>query len=158
METFVNVHDIYNEIKIVTQATKGSSLESSLKKQQQMYEVVKNLDFSCKGINKKSVKYAMQDLEKARKKLEIKLFNKIYDQNEEYVEETWFSKIKNYICAEQKCPVDLEVYDSQGNLIGYVDSSKNMMIMYIIQMISILKFWAIQKKYIFQRKKKFQLN
>ena len=123
LETFVNAHDIYNEIKIVTQATKGSSLESSLKKQQQMYEVVKSLDFLCKGINKKSVKYVMQDLEKARKKLEIKLFNKIYDQNEEYVEETWFSKIKNYICAEQKCPVDLEVYDSQGNLIGYVDSS-----------------------------------
>lgn len=124
LECFVNIRDVAKITKQVTYASKGINLTNALRNSENIYKCVSELDFSKEGVKKKAVKYALEDLEKARKILEIKLYNKIYNEDKEYEEGGgFFSKlIKSWKVSESKCPVDVEVYDIEGKLIGYVDS------------------------------------
>lgn len=122
LSVILNIHDGYLAVKPVIQATTGTKLTSALKNSENIYDTIKDLNFSDKGVKKKAVKKSLKALEKARKKLEIKLFNKIYDKDEEYKEAGFWDEVFNRF--EMKCPVDFEVY-SDGKLIGYVDSSDN---------------------------------
>lgn len=123
LSAFVNIHEGYLAVKPVIQATKGTRLIAALKNSENIYDTIKDMDFSDKGVKKKAIKKSLNAVEKARKKLEIKLFNKIYDANEEYTEEGFWDKVYNFFGI--RCPVDFEVYDNNGKLIGYVDSSDN---------------------------------
>ena len=94
-----------------------------------IYNTIKNLDFSEKGIKDRATKKAISALEAARKDLLDQLYNYIYHSNSgdpdnrSFVEKTgdWLKGAWNKVMVA--CPVEFEIYDENNNLIGYVDSS-----------------------------------
>ncbi len=94
-----------------------------------IYNTIKNLDFSEKGIKDRATKKAISALEAARKDLLDRLYNYIYHSNSgdpdnrSFVEKTgdWLKGAWNKVMVA--CPVEFEIYDENNNLIGYVDSS-----------------------------------
>ena len=94
-----------------------------------IYDTIKNLDFSEKGIKDRATKKAISALEAARKDLLDQLYNYIYHSNSgdpdnrSFVEKTgdWLKGAWNKVMVA--CPVEFEIYDENNNLIGYVDSS-----------------------------------
>ena len=94
-----------------------------------IYDTIKNLDFSEKGIKNRATKKAISALEAARKDLLDQLYNYIYHSNSgdpdnrSFVEKTgdWLKGAWNKVMVA--CPVEFEIYDENNNLIGYVDSS-----------------------------------
>ena len=93
-----------------------------------IYNTIKNLDFSEKGIKDRATKKAISALEAARKDLLDRLYNYIYHSNSgdpdnrSFVEKTgdWLKGAWNKVMVA--CPVEVEIYDENNNLIGYVDS------------------------------------
>ncbi|MBQ8574769.1 MAG: hypothetical protein IJ447_01820 [Clostridia bacterium] len=87
-----------------------------------------NVDYSLKGTEKWCVKSAIKTVEDAKKKLSDALYNYIYGvdtgdpENMSGWDKFWSG---NWNCSTVQCPVEFEVYDSQGNILGYVDSSEN---------------------------------
>ncbi len=85
------------------------------------------IDYSIEGNVKWCVKSAMKSVEKAQEKLSDELYNYLYDvdtgdpNNKSGWENFWSG---NWSCATVQCPVEFDVYDSQGNLLGYVDSTE----------------------------------
>ena len=120
LAVFLNVQDGYQAIKSIIRATKSASLITALKKSESLYDTIENIDFSKEGVKKKTIKKALQTLEKARKKLATALYNKIYDVDEPD-EEGFLDKVYKFLGI--KCPVDVEVYNASDSLIGYVDST-----------------------------------
>ena len=121
---FLNTRTGYKAVKPILNANTGSSLRTALNNAQRIYDAVNEMEFSTDGISwqKKAIKDAVKEVEKARKKLANKLFNYIYNTDEPLEEEGGFwDWIKNIFGIQ--CPVEFEVYDNNGNLIGYVDSS-----------------------------------
>ena len=119
---FLNTRTGYKAVKPILNANTGGSLKTALNNAQRIYDSINEMEFSTQGINKKAVKEAVKEVEKARKKLANKLFNYIYNTDEPLEEEGGFwDWIKNIFGI--KCPVEFEIYDNNGNLIGYVDSS-----------------------------------
>ena len=119
---FLNVRAGYKVIKPFLIAKDTGSLSIVLNNAQSMYNTISEMSFSEKGINKKAVKEAVKTVEKARKKLANKLYNYIYNTNEPVEEEGFVGWLKNVFGI--KCPVEFEIYDVSGDLIGYVDSSE----------------------------------
>ena len=119
---FLNTRTGYKAVKPILNANNGGSLKIALNNAQRIYDSVNELEFSSQGINKKAVKEAVKEVEKARKKLANKLFSYIYNTDEPLEEdEGFFGWIKTVFGIQ--CPVEFEVYDNSGKLIGYVDSS-----------------------------------
>ena len=84
-----------------------------------MYKGITKLKYTDPQLKKEAVKKAMEMLEKSRKALESALFD--YMCNEDtYDDMGWADKLqyfwKNYI----QCPVNVEVYDNTGKLLGSV--------------------------------------
>lgn len=124
LAVFVNFQDGYKAIKPVITATKGSRLQTVLKEPKKIYDALENMDFSKQGVRKKAVRQSLDALQNAKDILTTKLYNKIYDTNlecKEYKNE--IGNNKKYKKMEYKCPVDLEVYNEENQLIGYVDST-----------------------------------
>lgn len=94
-----------------------------------MYDMLKELDFSDSGIKKRAVKKSIKAVETACKDLLNHLYDYIYDvdtgdpDNKTFIEKTkdWATGLWDKVIMA--CPVDFEVYDADGNLIGYVDGS-----------------------------------
>ena len=120
----VNVRDGYNAVKKISQATTGTNLINVLKNAgSSTYNTIKGLSFSPDKVKKKAIKEALTVLETARAKLATALFNYVYNAEEVYEEKrpSFWDNILNFFSF--KCPVEFEIYDADGNLIGYVDST-----------------------------------
>lgn len=125
----------YNAIKkfkaFATSTEKAEKFLSSYDNAQWMYNQLKSLDFSKSGVKKRAVKKAISLVDSAKKDLADKLYNYLYSVDtgdpENY---TAWEKIKSWFSNGLKkltmqCPVEFEIYDSEGNLLAYVDSSDN---------------------------------
>lgn len=94
-----------------------------------IYNSIKEIDFSEKGIRNRATKKAVAALKTAQKDLVDHLYNYIYHSNSgdpdnrSFLEKTgnWFKGLWNKVIVA--CPVEFEVYDENNNLIGYIDSS-----------------------------------
>lgn len=120
---FMNIRTGYNAIKPILQATIFGNLNASLTNAKGIYNAIKDLQFSRDGIKAKAIKDSLKSVEKAKEKLANKLYNYIYNIDEKEETTSWWDGLKNVLGF--KCPVEFEVYDESGNLIGFVDSSDN---------------------------------
>ena len=117
----VDVKKGYDVIHGVISAKTPGKLIEELKdeKVRDMYKGITKLRYTDPQLKKEAVKKAMEMLEKSRKALESVLFD--YMCNEDtYDDMGWADKLqyfwKNYI----QCPVNVEVYDNTGKLLGSV--------------------------------------
>ena len=96
-----------------------------------MYNQLNDLDFSKEGAKKRSVKKAISLVNEAKKDLADKLYNYLYNVDSgDPANDTFWDKTKSWFsnawkCITVQCPVEFEIYDSSGNMIGFVDSSEN---------------------------------
>ncbi len=119
LKFFKEINIGYNITKGIRDEISGNDLDTAVSNFSQHYfDVIKSLDFSEEGVKKWAVKTAIGKVKKAQHKLEDALYNYIYDVD---TGDPDFEKIFKRVSV--KCPVDVELYDKIGNLIGYVDSS-----------------------------------
>lgn len=94
-----------------------------------MYDQLNNFDFSTSGVKKSSVKKALSLIADAKKDLGDKLYNYLYSVDSgDPANDTAWDKTKSWFsntwkCVTFQCPVEFQLFDSNGNVIGYVDSS-----------------------------------
>ncbi len=133
LNMFININRGYNAIKKFkdfcrryNQEAKSWLSTNDFRNALEMFSELENLnvDYSLNGNEKACVKEAVNKVKQAKKKLEDTLFEYIYGVDSENNKEKEKTDIGDWFCSIIQCPVEFEVYDSQGNLLGYVDSSE----------------------------------
>ncbi|MBE6812348.1 MAG: hypothetical protein E7523_05650 [Ruminococcaceae bacterium] len=125
-DTIFKAQKVYSGIKSLATAKNESAISTALSKTEtvrELYELVYDNDYSTEKINDTLVKNAVTALNNARTKLYNALYNKLYGMNKDGEDKaSYFDQFKNWLSTKIKCPVDIEVYDENGNLIAYVDT------------------------------------
>ncbi len=110
--------DSYDVIKDIIKASKkGDDLQAVLKDAKKIYDKIQKFDYSDSAVDKAAMKSATNLLEQAKTKLGDSLFNYIYSTGNNEEEGGFLNSIKKIFV---QCPVDLSVYDSENNVLGYV--------------------------------------
>ena len=85
-----------------------------------LYQEIEKLSFTDKDITNKAIDRAVTEIIKKKQDLLDALYHYYTEEAEVEEEESFFDKVKNWFQALIQCPVDFEVFDTQGNRIGYV--------------------------------------
>ena len=128
-KAFIAIKTGYN---VLSKLRKFNNITTFLEYQDnatKIYNTIKELDFSEKGIKNRATKKSIAALKTAQKDLLDHLYNYIYHsnsgdpENRSALEKTgdWFKGLWDKVIIA--CPVEFEIYDENNNLIGYVDSS-----------------------------------
>ena len=128
-KAFIAIKTGYN---VLSKLRKFNNITTFLEYQDnatKIYNTIKELDFSEKGIKNRATKKSIAALKTAQKDLLDHLYNYIYHsnsgdpENRSALEKTgdWFKGLWDKVIIA--CPVEFEIYDGNNNLIGYVDSS-----------------------------------
>ncbi len=86
---------------------------------EEIYKQITKLSYTDKELKDETVSQAMKKVESARKNLESTLFDYLYNEDT-YSSMNVGQKFKYFWKSVFQCPVDVEVYDESGNLIGSV--------------------------------------
>ena len=86
---------------------------------EEIYKQITKLSYTDKELKDETVSQAMKKVESARKNLESTLFDYLYNEDT-YSSMNAGQKFKYFWKSMFQCPVDVEVYDESGNLIGSV--------------------------------------
>lgn len=117
---FENMRKSYDIIKTFETLAFGETIDLSVA--ESLYKKINEIDFSLGGAKKSAVKRAINRVMDAKKDLQDALYNYIENTDTGDPENmSWWEKLNRAI---MQCPVEFEVYDSNGNLIGFVNSSE----------------------------------
>ena len=122
VKNILKLRDDYDIVKDLLNKTKAGDLEASFKDAKKLYESLKNGgSYSDETVTKKLVSDAMSASTKAKNDLVDALYDYIYDPDnyEKTFWEVWKEKHKDFWLFSSQCPVDVIVYDGNGNKIGY---------------------------------------
>ena len=86
---------------------------------EEIYKQITKLDYTDKELKDETVSQAMKKVESAGKNLESAVFDYLYNEDT-YSNMNAGQKFKYFWKSVFQCPVDVEVYDEYGNLVGSV--------------------------------------
>ena len=86
---------------------------------EEIYKQITKLDYTDKELKDETVSQAMKKVESAGKNLESAVFDYLYNEDT-YSNMNAGQKFKYFWKSVFQCPVDVEVYDESGNLVGSV--------------------------------------
>ncbi len=120
LKNAIKLKDGYDLVKKISAARNADDLESAFSSISSIYKKLNDMDYSDEAVSKASVKAAMDKLTRIKENLSNMIYDYIYDSGYEEEEGIWESFKKIFI----QCPVDFTVYDSEGNVLGYVDNGE----------------------------------
>ena len=110
-------YDIVKPLLAVDEADFSDALEDSFG----VYNKIKDLDYSDEAVKDETVREAMLHLEATRNRLEFSLYDYLYNTDEG---KDTHSEWDDFWAWVFECPVDVEVCDASGNLLGSVVGNK----------------------------------
>ncbi len=116
--TFKNIRHGYKAYNDVAKMCRNGNI--SISDAKDLYNQLDSISFSANGIADKVLADALKSVEEARKRFKDDVYNYIYGIEPEK-KPKFGETLMNFFGF--KCPVEFEVYDKDGNLLGYVDSS-----------------------------------
>lgn len=120
LKTAKKIYTNINKIASATSDLTVSNLLDTEKKTRELYEIVFNNSFSSSKVTDATAKEIISKIETSRKELYNLLYNKLYGINSDDAGD--ITKLVNWVASKFYCPVDIEVYNEAGELIGYVDT------------------------------------
>ena len=122
-DILMTAREIYIKIKDIASATSELSVSNLLNTEQktrELYEIVFENKFTSSKATEAAAKAIISKIEEARKTLYNLLYYKLYGVTKD--DAGLLKQIGNWINTKILCPVDVEIYNSEGELIGYVDT------------------------------------
>ena len=111
----LEMYESYDLIKSILKGKDAENLEEAYKNASTIYKKLKAMDYSDEAVSKRSVKLALDKVNKVKGNLEDALYDYIYGTEREE-ESAWETFKKLFI----QCPVDFTVYGLDGTMLGYV--------------------------------------
>ena len=111
----LEMYESYDLIKSILKGKDAENLEEAYKNASTIYKKLKAMDYSDEAVSKRSVKLALDKVNKVKGNLEDALYDYIYGTEREE-ESAWETFKKLFI----QCPVDFTVYALDGTMLGYV--------------------------------------
>lgn len=115
----IKVRDGYDIVNTIVSAKDADGLTDVMNKAESIYKKIKDLDYSDAAVTNKTVTLAMNRLTNAKNQLEKDLFDYVYSgntNNENWITKKWNSFKSLFI----QCPVDVIIYDGEGNTLGQI--------------------------------------
>ena len=115
----IKVRDGYDVVNTIVSAKDADSLTDVMNKAESIYKKVKNLDYSDTAVTNKTVTLAMNRLTNTKNQLEKDLFDYVYSgktNNENWITKKWNAFKSLFV----QCPVDVIIYDTDGNILGQI--------------------------------------
>ena len=111
----------YDIISSIASATDEQSATRALRDATGMADKISKIDLSDSGVRNGIVKTAMKKLQNAKERFYMALFNYLEDPEREEDPGFWANLWEDVTRIFFQCPVDVYVYDTDGNEIGKVE-------------------------------------
>ncbi|MBE6598614.1 MAG: hypothetical protein E7638_04145 [Ruminococcaceae bacterium] len=120
-KTAEKIRQGYEIIEKITSCLESDSFDELLENSEDYINQLKNLDFSDDAVSNAAMQRVLNKINSLK--------NDLINQMEDYAtgqnitpdkKEGFFDKVKSFFTSSIQCPVDFEVLDENGDLIGYV--------------------------------------
>ena len=111
-------------LKKIKSTSKPADLKEALKSADEIYKYIDKLDMSDSAIKSDLLKSATAELENQRKDLAKTLYCYIYKLEKEDASSTTGKIVQKIRKLKVNCPVDVDIYDSTGELVGSVKNGR----------------------------------
>ena len=123
LKNFQKMKDGYDLVSDIVTAKKSKKLSDVMQNADTIYKKLKKIDYSDKSVSNSIVKAAMDKLVKAKETLQTDFENYLYkgdNGKKNWIEEKWQNFQKLFV----QCPVDVEIDDENGNVLGSTNGTE----------------------------------
>ena len=124
LKNFQKMKDGYDLVSDIVTAKKSKKLSDVMQNADTIYKKLKKIDYSDKSVSNSIVKTAMDKLVKAKETLQTDFENYLYKGDagkKSWITEKWQSFQKLFV----QCPVDVEIDDENGNVLGSTNGTEH---------------------------------
>ena len=123
LKNFQKMKDGYDLVSDIVTAKKSKKLSDVMQNADTIYKKLKKIDYSDKSVSNSIVKAAMDKLVKAKETLQTDFENYLYKGDagkKSWITEKWQNFQKLFV----QCPVDVEIDDENGNVLGSTNGTE----------------------------------
>ena len=123
LKNFQKMKDGYDLVSDIVTAKKSKRLSDVMQNADTIYKKLKKIDYSDKSVSNSIVKAAMDKLVKAKETLQTDFENYLYKGDagkKSWITEKWQNFQKLFV----QCPVDVEIDDENGNVLGSTNGTE----------------------------------
>ena len=123
LKNFQKMKDGYDLVSDIVTAKKSKKLSDVMQNADTIYKKLKKIDYSDKSVRNSIVKAAMDKLVKAKETLQTDFENYLYKGDagkKSWITEKWQNFQKLFV----QCPVDVEIDDENGNVLGSTNGTE----------------------------------
>ena len=123
LKNFQKMKDGYDLVSDIVTAKKSKKLSDVMQNADIIYKKLKKIDYSDKSVSNSIVKAAMDKLVKAKETLQTDFENYLYKGDagkKSWITEKWHNFQKLFV----QCPVDVEIDDENGNVLGSTNGTE----------------------------------
>ena len=123
LKNFQKMKDGYDLVSDIVTAKKSKKLSDVMQNADTIYKKLKKIDYSDKSVSNSIVKTAMDKLVKAKETLQTDFENYLYKGDagkKSWITEKWQNFQKLFV----QCPVDVEIDDENGNVLGSTNGTE----------------------------------
>ena len=123
LKNFQKMKDGYDLVSDIVTAKKSKKLSDVMQNADTIYKKLKKIDYSDKSVSNSIVKAAMDKLVKTKETLQTDFENYLYKGDagkKSWITEKWQNFQKLFV----QCPVDVEIDDENGNVLGSTNGTE----------------------------------
>ena len=123
LKNFQKMKDGYDLVSDIVTTKKSKKLSDVMQNADTIYKKLKKIDYSDKSVSNSIVKAAMDKLVKAKETLQTDFENYLYKGDagkKSWITEKWQNFQKLFV----QCPVDVEIDDENGNVLGSTNGTE----------------------------------
>ena len=123
LKNFQKMKDGYDLVSDIVTAKKSKKLSDVMQNADTIYKKLKKIDYSDKSVSNSIVKAAMDKLVKSKETLQTDFENYLYKGDagkKSWITEKWQNFQKLFV----QCPVDVEIDDENGNVLGSTNGTE----------------------------------
>ena len=124
LKIFKKCSDGYDVIRGIIAFSDARHIQDALSNAEDIYNKLSKLDYSDDAVDNFIIKQAMDKVNNAKNTLCDELYDYMYSIGKPPKKEGFFDKVTSWMKSVFQCPVDFTVYNTDGEVIGYVSDGE----------------------------------